>query len=417
MPKIKAVKAREILDSRGNPTIETMITLSNEMSAVSSVPSGVSKGSFEAVELRDQDQGRFKGMGVLSAVKNVNELIGPKLVGMDVLDQKKIDSSMMEIDGTQNKAKLGANSMLSVSCAAVKLGATASSLPLFLYLKQFVQSNSGKKLPIPMFNLLEGGKHAGASLNFQEFLLIPASSKSYPESLRIGSEAYQSLKQILFDRSESTLLADEGGFSPNLATNQSGLKTIREAIEHAGFSYAYDAFIGLDVAANSFLDGNVYKISDRSVAYDSQDLGEFYKVLVTDYSLIYIEDPFSENDLKGWKKIASDLSSKVLIVGDDLTVTNPYRLQQALENNVLGGIIIKPNQIGTVTEAIAVSEIAKFKGLKIVVSHRGGETMDDFIADFAVGIGADYVKFGAPARERVVKYNRLLEIEEELKRI
>lgn len=417
MPKIKDIKAREILDSRGNPTIETRIVLTSGVTAYSSVPSGVSKSTYEAVELRDQDPARFNGMGVLNAVRNVNEIIGPKLLGMDVLDQQKIDSAMMEMDGTQNKAKLGANSTLSVSCASIKLGAKASSLPLFLYLRQFSKANSNKKIPIPMFNLLEGGKHANASINFQEFLLIPASSKTYAESLRIGSEIYQALKQLLFEKGESILSADEGGFSPNLSTNQAGLALIKEAVEKAKFSFAYDVFLGLDIAANSLLDAKVYKLSDRAASYDSTDLTEFYKSLVSDFSLIYLEDPFSEDDLSGWKKAASDLSSKTLIVGDDLTTTNPYRLQMALENNLIGGIIIKPNQIGTITEALAVVEIAKYKGLKTIVSHRAGETDDDFIADFAVGVGADYAKLGAPARERVIKYNRLLEIEEEFAKI
>ena len=417
MAKIKDIRAREILDSKGNPTIETWVSLPSGIVARSSVPSGISKSTYEAFELRDQDPNRFKGMGVLAAVHNVNEIIGPKLVGMDVLDQRKIDSAMIEMDGTQNKGKLGANSILSISCAVAKLGARSSSLPVFLYLRQFVKSNVGKKTPIPMFNLLEGGKHASASLNFQEFLLIPASSKTYSDSLRIGVETYQSLKQILYEKRESVLSADEGGFSPNLTTNQSGITMLREAIEHAGFSYALDAFIGLDAAANSFLDGKLYKINDRSVPYDSSDLAEFYKMLVTDHSIIYLEDPFSENDWNGWKKIATELSSKALIAGDDLIATNPYRLQLTLDNNVVGGVIIKPTQIGTITEAIAVAEIARYKGLKIIVSHRGGETADDFISDFAVGIGADFAKFGAPARERTVKYNRLLEIEEELRQI
>ncbi len=414
MPKIKAIKAREILDSRGIPTIETIVELASGIKARCSVPSGTSRGTYEAFELRDADPNRFGGMGVLTAVQNVNEVIGPKIVGMDVLDQQGIDSTMIEMDGTQNKSTLGANSILSVSCAVAKLGARASSLPPYLYLRQFVKSDAGKRLPIPMFNLLEGGKHASASLNFQEFLLIPASSKSYSDSLRIGTETYMSLKQDLFEKGETVLSADEGGFSPSLSTNQAGITVLREAIEHANFSYALDAFIGLDIAANSFLDGKLYKLSDRSVAYDMQDLAEFYKMLVTDFSIIYVEDPFSENDWNGWKKIAADLSSKTLIVGDDLTATNPYRLQEALNNNVIGGVVIKPNQIGTITEAVAVAEIARHKGLKIVASHRGGETADDFIADFAVGIGADFAKFGAPARERTIKYNRLLEIEKEL---
>lgn len=417
MAKIKEIHAREIIDSRGNPTIETWVSLSSDIATRFSVPSGSSRSTYEAAELRDQDNARFDGMGVLSAVRNVNEIIGPKLIGMDVLDQQKIDRTMIEMDGTQNKGRLGANSILSISATCAKLGAKASSLPLFLYLRQFTQLKPGKRMPIPMFNLLEGGKHASASLNFQEFLLIPASSKTYAESLRIGVQTYQSLKRILFEKSESVLSADEGGFSPNLSTNQAGLTLLREAIEQSGFAFAYDAFMGIDAAANSFLDANVYKLNDRSVAYDSTDLTEFYKMLITDYSLIYVEDPFSENDWNGWKKIAADFSSKILIVGDDLVTTNPYRLQLALENNVIGGVVIKPNQIGTITETIAIIEMAKYKGLKVIVSHRSGETEDDFIADFAVGTGADYIKFGAPSRERTIKYNRLLKIEDELAQI
>lgn len=417
MPKIKEIKAREILDSRGNPTIETMITLASGMSATASVPSGVSKSSYEALELRDNDQNRYRGLGVLNAVHNVNQVLAPKLFGMEVLDQQKLDSAMLEIDGTQNKEKLGANATLSISIASIKLAAKASSLPLFLYLKQFSKVNLGKKMPTAMFNLLEGGKHANNDLNFQEYLLIPASSKSFSEALKVGVEVHQSLKQILFDKGESILYAEEGGFSPNLPTNQAGLAVMRDAIEQARFTYAYDAFLGLDIAANSFVDGKSYKLSDRAALFDDNELVDFYKGLFSDYSLIYLEDPYSENDIEGWKKIYAELGQKTLIVGDDLTTTNPYRLQMALENKLIGGIIIKPNQIGTVTETLAVVEIARYKGLKLIVSHRAGETADDFIADLAVGIGADYVKFGAPTRERVVKYNRLLKIEDEFARI
>lgn len=415
MPKIKEIKAREVLDSRGNPTVETQITLSNEITARTSVPSGVSAGTYEAVELRDHDKTRFNGMGVLNAVKNVNDLIAPRLSGFDVLDQRGIDTAMITLDGTHNKEKLGANAMLSVSQACLKAAAKSSNLPLYFYLKQFTSDQDSKKTPTLMFNLLEGGKHAKVSLNFQEFLVIPASSKSITESIRIGIDVYHSLKDLLYERAEIVLVADEGGFSPNASTNQAGLTLLREAIEHAGFAFALDAFIGLDSAANSFREGKLYKIADRSTAYDTYDLAEFYKMIISDFSLIYLEDPFAEDDLEGWKKISSDPASKVLLVGDDLTVTNPYRLQAALQNNLIGGVVIKPNQIGTISEAIAVAEIARYKNLKIVVSHRAGETEDDFIADFAVGVGADYVKFGAPARERIVKYNRLLKIEEELK--
>lgn len=414
MSKIKQIQAREILDSRGNPTVETTIILSDGLTGTSSVPSGASRGTYEAYELRDQDSKRYQGMGVLRAVENVNSIIGPKLQGMDVYEQQKIDRAMIEMDGTQNKGRLGANAILSVSQAAVKAAARSSLMPLPLYIRQFTTGSIGKKIPTPMFNVLEGGKHGGASLNFQEFLIIPASSKSYSESLEAGVAIYHSLKKILSERRESTLAADEGGFSPNLTTNQSGLTLLKEAIEKSNLSFSLDAFIGLDVAANSFIDGKTYKLSDRDVPYSSNDLVEFYQNLMSEFSLIYIEDPFGEDDWEGWKKIYSTIGDKTLIVGDDLITTNAYRLQLALDNKVMGGVVVKPNQIGTVTEAIAVAEIARYTGLKIIVSHRSGETMDSFIADFAVGVGADYVKFGAPARERVVKYNKLLEIEYEL---
>ncbi len=418
MSKIKRIFAREILDSRGNPTIETTVILSDETTGRSSVPSGASRGTYEALELRDTDSDRYSGMGVSKAISNVNELIGPSLVGMDAFEQQKIDRHMIEMDGTQNKGKLGANAILSTSQAIIKAAARSSLLPVSLYIRQFTSSkNLGKKLPIPMFNMLEGGKHGGNSLNFQEFLVIPASSKTYSESLEIGVSIYRSLKKMLFEKSESVLNADEGGFSPDLSTNREGLILIKEAIGQSGFSLSLDVFTGIDAAANSFLDGKVYRLRDRAIPFNTDDITELYQGLIAEFSLIYLEDPLAEDDWDGWKKLFSKIGDKILVIGDDLVTTNPYRLQLALDNKVVGGIVIKPNQIGTITEAIAVSEIARYTGLKIVVSHRSGETEDSFIADFAVGIGADYVKFGAPARERAVKYNKLLEIEYELEKI
>lgn len=416
MPKIKKVYAREILDSRGNPTVEATVELSDGIVGISSVPSGFSKGTHEACELRDRDQKRYGGMGVLGAVENVNK-ISTHILGMDAFEQQKVDRAMIELDGTQNKQNLGANAILAVSQAVAKAAAKSSVLPTFLYLRQFIKNDEAKKIPTPLFNLIEGGSHGGRTLNFQEFLLIPASSKSYGEALLFGVNVYKALKDILNDRSENTLVADEGGFSPGLQTNQAGLLLLKESIEKSGNSFSLDAFLGLDVAANSFLDGKMYKLIDRTTFYTTDDLVDFYQSLLTEFALIYIEDPFAEDDLEGWKKLYSAIGDKTLIVGDDLVTTNPYRLQLALENKIVGGIIVKPNQIGTITEAIAVAEIARYKDLKIIVSHRSGETMDDFIADFAVGIGADYVKFGAPVRERISKYNRLLEIEGELKKI
>lgn len=418
MAKIKQVIAQEILDSRGNPTIETTIILNDGVWAKSSVPNGATKGVYEASQLRDGDPKRFGGLGVRNAVLNVQTLIAPKIIGMSCTDQQKIDKLMIELDGTQNKGRLGANATLSVSQAVAKAGAKSSLLPLSVYIRQFLGLNDTPvKIPIPMFNILEGGKHAQGSINFQEFLLVPASAKTYAESLEISYAVYSALRSLLRDRNLSTLSADEGGFSPIISSNLEALQLLKQAIEQSGYKFSLDVFLGVDAAANFFLDGKEYRLLDRPTPYNQDDLVEYYTNIFNEYSLIYIEDPFAEDDWEGWKKIYSALSSKTLIIGDDITTTNPYRLQLALDNNVINGMVIKPNQVGTVTETLAVVEIAKFKNLKIIVSQRSGETMDDFIADFAVGVGADYVKFGAPVHERVLKYNRLTEIEAELKQI
>lgn len=414
MSTVKQIVAREILDSRGNPTIETEVFLSDGILASSSVPSGASKGTYEAVELRDNDISRYAGLGVLNAVKNVNDLIAPKLLGMEITDQQKIDKIIIEIDGTQNKGRLGANATLSVSQACVKAAAKSLNIPVHQYIGKFIQPREIKKLPTPLFNVLEGGKHADNGVDFQEFLVIPASTKSFSEGLEIGSAIYRSLKKLLSERSVPTLSADEGGFAPQLPSTKESLGLIKQAIDQSGFMFSYDVFMGVDVAATSFFESKSYKLKEKPAPLGAADLTEYYKTLFNDYSLTYIEDPFAEEDWDGWKKMQLALGDKTLIVGDDLTTTNPFRLQLALDNNVIGGIIIKPNQIGTITEAIAVSEMAKFKNLKVAVSHRSGETLDDFIADFAVGINADYAKFGAPSRERIAKYNRLKKIETEL---
>lgn len=413
MAKIQSILAREIFDSRGNPTIKTRVTLEDGSVGCSSVPSGASIGTSEAVELRDNDTNRFDGKGVLKAVDNVNTLISKTILGMESLDQSAIDRAMIALDGTPNKANLGANSILSVSQAVVKASAASLKMTLSSYIRQFVNVDT-QKIPIPIFNLIEGGKHANNLLDFQELLVIPASTKSYTESLEIGVRVYQSLKKVITDKGLETLVADEGGFSPEIGNNHAALTFLKESIEASGVPFSLEVFIGLDVAANTLHDGKLYRLIDKPNPYSTQDLLNFYQELFSEFSLIYIEDPYSENDLDGWKKIYEALGEKTLIVGDDLTTTNPLKLAQALESKLIGGIIIKPNQIGTVTETIAVAEIAHIKNLKIIVSHRSGETEDTFIADFAVGIGADYAKFGAPARERMAKYNRLLDIEQDL---
>lgn len=414
MAKISQITAREIFDSRGNPTVEAKVTLDDGTESSSSVPSGASIGTHEAVEIRDQDPARYNGMGVLKAVDNVNTQIAGALAGMEATEQSNIDRAMINLDGTPGKSKLGANAILSASQAVTKAAAKSSGLTLSAYIRQFVTSDQPIRIPMPIFNMVEGGKHAGSVLDFQEFLVIPASSKNFSEAFTIGATIYRTLKKILEERGLSTLVADEGGFSPDIGNNRAAVTFLKEAIDASGVAYSLDVFMGLDVAATSFHDGKTYRLIDRSTPYSDQDLIAYYQELFTDYSLIYIEDPFAENDIEGWKKMYTVLGEKTLIVGDDLVTTNPYRLGLALENQLVGGVVIKPNQIGSVSEAIAVAEIARFKGLKTIVSHRSGETEDSFIADFAVGIGADYIKFGAPARERMVKYNRLLQIEKEI---
>ena len=415
MSKIQQIIAREILDTKGNPTIETIVTLEDGAVARSSVPTGALKGTYEAQSLKDGDMGRYMGLGVLKAVDAVNNLIAPKIVGMEATEQQQIDKLLIELDGTQNKIKLGGNSILSVSQAVCKAAAKSSLLPLALYIRQFISvANTAHRMPSPMFNIIEGGKHAENTLNFQEFLIIPATSHTLSESLEIGVTVYKKLREYLKDNNQSVLNADEGGFAPSYATNADALRTIKTVIETTPYEFLRDIFMGIDISANAFLSNKKYVIKDKNGQLDQADLIEIYQNMISDYSLVYLEDPFAEDDWDGWKKMYMSFASKTLISGDDITSTNPYRLQSALNNNILNAIVIKPNQIGTLTEALAVAEIARFKQLKIVVSSRSGETEDDFIVDFAVAIDADYVKFGAPARERVIKYNRLLAVEQEL---
>ena len=417
MAKIKQIKSAEILDSRGSPTIETAVILTDGAVGIASCPSGTSIGSYEAVELRDRDLNRFQGLGVLKAIDNVQNLIAPKLIGMEASKQQEIDKTMIELDGTQNKGRLGANAMLSVSMAVSKAAAKSAVLPLFLYLRQFIKNSavSALKIPTPLFNLINGGKHAEGSADFQEFLVIPATSKPYSEALQTGVTVYSLLKMTLKTHNFSTLIGEEGGFGPKVSINQDVFSLLREAINASSYKLGFDIFFGLDVAANSFYRNGQYHIKDKAMSYSSQELISYYEELKKQFGLLYLEDPLFEDDWEGWTKICSSLKD-TLIVGDDLTTTNPYRLQMAIDKKAISAIIIKPNQVGTVIEALAVVEVARASGLKIIVSHRSGETNDDFIADFAVAVSADYVKFGAPARgERVAKYNRLLLIEKQLK--
>ncbi|MGA2911398.1 MAG: phosphopyruvate hydratase [Candidatus Levyibacteriota bacterium] len=417
MAKIKQISAREILNAKGNPTVETTVILSDGATGIASSPTGTSVGKYEAVDLKDNDQARFQGLGVLNALMNVNKLIAPNLIGMDASRQQEIDKKMIDLDGTSNKGRLGANATLSVSMAVAKASAKSSVLPLFLYLREFIKKESlPLKIPSPLFNLINGGKHAEDNFDFQEFLVIPATSKSYEESLKMISDIYYSLRKNIETNNLSTLIGDEGGFSPKLASNQEALLLLKRAVESTNLRLGFDVFFGMDTAADNFYSQNQYHIKDKSSSLSAKDLIAFYKMLNEQYHFLYLEDGLSEDDWDNWTELCSQLGSQMLIVGDDLTATNPYRLQTALQKKAITGIIVKPNQIGTVIEALAVVEMARAAGLKITVSHRSGETNDDFIADFAVAASADYVKFGAPARgERVAKYNRLSQIQNQLK--
>jgi enolase len=417
MAKIKQITAREILNAKGNPTIEATVILSDGATGIASCPTGTSVGTYEAIDLKDNDQTRFQGQGVLNAILNIQKEIAPNLIGMDASKQQEIDKKMIDLDGTPNKSRLGANATLSVSMAVAKASAKSSVLPLYLYLREFIKKeNLSLRIPTPLFNVINGGKHAEDNFDFQEFMIIPATSKTFEESLKMAGDIYNSLRKNIETNNLSTLIGDEGGFSPKLASNQEALLLLKRSVESANLRLGFDVFFGMDVASNNFYSQNAYHIRDKSGSLSAKDLIAFYRMLNEQYHFLYLEDGLAEDDWDNWTQLCSELSGETLIVGDDLTTTNPYRLQTALQRKAITGIIIKPNQIGTVIEALAVVEMARENGLKITVSHRSGETNDDFIADFAVAVSADYVKFGAPARgERVAKYNRLLQISAQLK--
>lgn len=417
MAKIKQIDAREILNSKGEPTIETTVILTDGSVGIASVPSGTSTGKYEAIELKDNDTKRFQGKGSLIAISNILKIISPVLIGTDVGNQQQIDKKLIEIDGTSNKSKLGANATLSVSIATAKAAARSYVLPLFIYLREYIkETNTTLKIPTPCFNIINGGKHGAGNIDFQEFLVIPASSKSYSNSLQEGSNVYFSLKKLLEKNNLSTLVGIEGGFSPKLPNNENAFVLIKQAIEEASLRVDFDMFMGIDAAASNFYHDGKYFIKDKPAALSAKELLAFYNTLNDQYHILYLEDGFAEDDWVSWQDLYASLSSNTMIVGDDLTATNPFRLSEAMQKKAITSIIIKPNQIGTVIEALVVSEMAKEAGIKIVVSHRSGETNDDFIADFAVAVNAEYVKFGPPIRgERVSKYNRLLAIEEQIK--
>ena len=411
MSKIKRVVAREVLDSRGNPTLEVNVITDNAV-AKSFVPSGASTGSHEALELRDGDKARYGGKGVLKAINNVNTVISRKLTGMDCQSQRKIDELMIELDGTENKSKLGANAIVGVSMAACKAGAFHKNMRLFEYIKE-ISGSKKFSLPIPQLNIMNGGKHAGIDNDMQEHMIIPVKFKTFSEALRAGTEVYHELGRLLKKKfgSQGILLGDEGGYVPKIDNVDGRLELIDRAINNTG--YKNKIFMALDCAASEFFYSDYYKIKGKE--YSPGQLIDFYKKLIKSYKIISIEDGMAEDHWNGWKQLNKELGSKIQIVGDDLLVTNVDRISQATEDKACNALLLKVNQIGTVTEAIEAANLAFKNKWNVVVSHRSGETEDSFIADLVVGLNANQSKFGAPARsERTAKYNRLLSIEEQL---
>lgn len=412
MTIITDVFAREILDSRGNPTVEVEVELESGVIGRAAVPSGASTGAFEAVELRDGDKSRYLGKGVLTAVNNVNEVIAPELIGMDALDQVLIDERMIELDGTPNKGKLGANAILGVSLAVAHAAAEACGLTLY----QYIGGVNAKTLPVPMMNILNGGAHADNNVDFQEFMVMPVGAESFREALRMCAEVFHNLRAVLKAKGYNTAVGDEGGFAPNLTSNEEALQVIIEAINKAGFKPGEDVFIAMDVAATElYKEDGKYHLDGEGVVMTSAELVDFYEKLISKYPIISIEDGVSEEDWEGWKLATERLGKKVQLVGDDLFVTNTERLSRGIEMGVANSILIKVNQIGTLTETLDAIQMANRAGYTAVVSHRSGETEDTTIADLVVAVNAGQIKTGAPSRtDRVAKYNQLLRIEEGL---
>jgi enolase len=416
MAKLAQLYAREILDSRSDPTVEVVAILDDGSVGVSSVPSGASTGTYEAHELRDMDMGRYLGQGVLKAVGNVNTEIATALVGQEITSVADVDQIMIQLDGTPTKSRLGANAILGVSMALTKVLATSVKMPLYRYIASIANVTETLFSPVPLFNMINGGKHGAGNLDFQEFFVIPSQLHSFAASLQTGSEIYHAIKQILARRGAIHSVGDEGGFAPNLFTNLDALEVLTEAIVERGHKPGVDVELGLDVAANSFYKDGRYIIKDRSGPMEGAEFIDYMRDLNAQYHLRVLEDPLHEDDWRGWAALTSELGGQLSIVGDDLLVTNKDRVAKGIAEKACNSILVKPNQIGTVSETIEVVKASRAAGWKVVVSHRSGETNDTFISDFAVGVGAEYVKFGAPARgERVAKYNRLLSIEQEIK--
>ena len=411
MSLIVEIYAREVLDSRGNPTVEVEVTTENGTVGSAIVPSGASTGVHEAVELRDGDKSRYLGKGTLNAVNNVNEIIADELIGFDIFDQVGIDRALIQIDGTENKSKLGANAILGVSMAVARAAAIESDTPLY----EYIGGVNAKILPVPMMNILNGGEHADNNVDIQEFMVMPAGACSFKEALRMGTEVFHNLKSVLKSKGYNTAVGDEGGFAPNLNSNEEALQTIMEAIEKAGYKAGKDIFLALDVASSEMYENGKYDFKGEGKIYSSQELVNYYCELVEKYPIISIEDGLSEDDWDGWKLLTEKIGNKVQLVGDDLFVTNYSRLNMGIEKGIANSILIKLNQIGTITETLDAIELAKTHGYTCVISHRSGETEDTTIADLAVAVNAGQIKTGSASRtDRICKYNQLLRIEDRL---
>lgn len=413
MSTIIDVYAREVLDSRGNPTVEVEVVTEAGALGRAIVPSGASTGAFEAVELRDGDKDRYLGKGVETAVANVNDIIAEELIGMEVFSQVEIDKFLIELDGTDNKAKFGANALLGVSMAVAKAAADEIGMPLY----QYIGGINAKVLPVPMMNILNGGEHADNNVDIQEFMVMPVGAKSFKEALRMGAEIFHNLRSVLKEKGLNTSVGDEGGFAPNLSSNEEALSTIVKAIERAGYKPGEEIMIALDVAATEVYDkeAKIYNLAGEGKKLTVDELIDFYEEMVEKYPIISIEDGLDEDDWDGWKKLTDRLGEKIQIVGDDLFVTNTERLKKGIDLGIANSILVKLNQIGTITETLDAIELAKTHGYTAVISHRSGETEDTTIADLAVALNAGQIKTGAPSRtDRVAKYNQLLRIEDEL---
>ncbi len=411
--RIKSVVGREILDSRGNPTVEVEIELNCGIRSCASVPSGASTGTYEAVELRDSDSRRYGGKGVRKAVDNINKIIGPELIGKDVIEQPNLDKLLIELDGTPNKKRLGANALCGVSLAIARTAAAELGIPLYKYLG----GPYAVLIPVPMMNIINGGVHTLLQgPDFQEYMIVPYGAKTFREALRWGSETYHALKKLLLEKGLRIAVADEGGFVPKIASNEEPLNFIVSAIEKGGYKPGEDIGIALDVAASCFYEGGKYKLRVEDKELTSEELVEKYRVLVDKYPIVSIEDGLAEDDWQGWKILNEKLGPRIMLVGDDIFVTNVKRIERGIKENIANAVLIKPNQIGTLTETIAAVQMAQKVKWGVVVSHRSGETVDHFIADFTVAMGTGALKTGAPCRgERIEKYNQLLRIEDDLK--